>query len=68
MKSRCDFNFSDITNGIKKACGFAICEVTPTPDGADLKVIKIALKKLIARNPNYDDLELIILNHCNFIR
>ena len=67
MKSRCDFNFSDETNGIKKACGFAICEVTPTESGADLKVIKIALKKLIARNPNFDDLELIILNHCNFI-
>jgi hypothetical protein len=68
MKSRCDFNFVDAANGIKKACGFAICEVTPTTDGADLKVIKIILKKLIARNPNYDNLELIILNHCNFIK
>ena len=68
MKSRSEFNFTDLKNGIKKACGFAICEVTPTTDGADLKVIKIILKKLIARNPNYDDLELIILNHCNFIK
>lgn len=68
MKSRCDFNFADLNNGIKKACGFAICEVTPTTDGADLKVIKIILKKLIARNPNFDDLELIILNNCNFIK
>jgi hypothetical protein len=68
MKSRCDFNFSDVTNGIKKACGFAICEVTLTENGADLKVIKIALKKLIARNPNYDDLEQVILNHCDFIK
>jgi hypothetical protein len=68
MKSRCDFNFSDVTNGIKKACGFAICEVTPTERGADLKVIKIALKKLIARNPNYDYLEQVILNHCDFIK
>jgi hypothetical protein len=68
MKSKCIFNFSDVTNGIKKACGFAICEVTPTESGADLKVIKIALKKLIARNPNYDDLEQVILNHCDFIK
>ena len=68
MKSKCDFNFSDVTNGIKKACGFAVCEVTPTESGADLKVIKIILHKLIAKNPNYDDLELIILNHCNFIK
>ena len=68
MKSRCDFNFLDANNRIQKACGFAICEVTPTENGADLKVIKIILKKLIARNPNYDDLELIILNHCNFIK
>ena len=68
MKSRCDFNFADLNNGIKKACGFVICEVTPTTDGADLKVIKIILKKLIARNPNFDDLELIILNNCNFVK
>lgn len=68
MKSKCIFNFSDVTNGIKKACGFVICEVTPTESGADLKVIKIALKKLIARNPNYDDLEQVILNHCSFIK
>ena len=68
MKSKCIFNFSDVTNGIKKACGFAVCEVTPTTDGADLKVVKIALKKLIARNPNYDDLEQVILNHCSFIK
>ena len=68
MKSRCEFNFSDVTNGIKKACGFAICEVTPTTDGADLKVVKIILKKLVARNPNYDDLEQVILNHCSFIK
>lgn len=68
MKSRCEFNFSDVTNGIKKACGFAICEVTPTESGADLKVIKIILKKLIARNPKYDDLEQVILNHCSFIK
>ena len=68
MKSRCDFNFSDVTNGIKKACGFAVCEVTPTESGADLKVIKIILHKLIAKNPNYEDLEQVILNHCSFIR
>ena len=68
MKSKCIFNFSDVTNGIKKACGFAVCEVTLTESGADLKVIKIALKKLIARNPNYDNLEQIILNHCDFIK
>jgi len=68
MKSRCDFNFSDVTNGIKKACGFAICEVTPTADGADLKVIKIILKKLIARNPGFDNLEQVIMNHCSFIK
>ena len=68
MKSRCDFNFADVACGIKKACGFAICEVTPTESGADLKVIKIILKKLVARNPNYEDLELVILNHCNFIK
>ena len=68
MKSRSEFNFTDVTNGIKKACGFAICEVTPTESGADLKVIKIILKKLIAKNPNYDDLEQVILNHCSFIK
>ena len=68
MKSKCDFNFSDVTNGIKKACGFAVCEVTPTESGADLKVIKIILHKLIAKNPNYEDLEQVILNHCSFIK
>ena len=68
MKSRCDFNFSDLNNGIKKACGFVICEVTPTTDGADLKVIKVILYKLIARNPNWDNLEQVIMNHCSFIR
>ena len=67
MKSRCDFNFSDVTNGIKKACGFVICEVTPTTDGADLRVIKVILHKLIARNPDYDNLEQVIMNHCSFI-
>ena len=68
MKSRSEFNFTDLTNGIKKACGLAICEVTPTESGADLKVIKIILKKLIATNPDYDNLEQVIMNHCNFIK
>ena len=66
MKSRCNFDFTD--NGIKRACGFVTCEVTPTTDGADLKVIKIILKKLIARNPDYDNLEQVIMNHCSFIK
>lgn len=68
MKSRSEFNFTDLTNGIKKAYGFVICEVTPTTDGADLKVIKIILKKLIAKNPDYDNLEQVIMNHCSFIK
>ena len=68
MKGRSEFNFTDLTNGIKKAYGFAICEVTPTTDGADLKVIKIILKKLIATNPDFENLEQVIINHCSFIK
>lgn len=68
MKSRSEFNFTDLTNGIKKAYGFAICEVAPTTDGADLKVIKIILKKLIATNPDFENLEQVIINHCSFIK
>ena len=36
--------------------------------GADLKVIKIILKKLIATNPDFDNLEQVIMNHCSFIK
>ena len=68
MKSRSEFNFTDLTNGIKKAYGFAICEVTPTTDGADLKVIKIILKKLIATNPDFEKLEQLAIQNCKVLR
>ena len=66
---RADFDFKDEKNGIKHCTGYVLCEdVTPTEYGCDFKVHSVIIKKLIAKNPDFEKLEQLAIQNCKVLR
>ena len=66
---RADFDFKDEKNGIKHCTGYVLCEdVIPTDYGCDFKIHSIVIKKLIAKNPDFEKLEQLAIQNCKVLR
>ena len=66
---RADFDFKDEKNGIKHCTGYVICkDVVMTDYGCDFKVHSVVIKKLIAKNPDFEKLEQLAIQNCKVLR
>lgn len=62
---RADFDFKDEKNGIKHCTGYVVCkDVVMTDYGCDFKVHSVVIKKLIAKNPNFEIVEKLAIQNC----
>ena len=66
---RADFDFKDEKNGIKHCTGYVVCyDVEQKDYGCDFKIDRIIIKKLIAKNPDFDKLEQLAIQNCKVLR
>jgi hypothetical protein len=62
---RADFDFKDEKNGIKHCTGYVVCyDVEQKEYGCDFKVHSVIVKKLIAKNPDFEKLEQLAIQNC----
>ena len=66
---RADFDFKDEKNGIKHCTGYVVCyDEVMTDYGCDFKVHSVIIKKLIAKNPDFEKLEQLAIQNCKVLR
>ena len=66
---RADFDFKDEKNGIKHCTGYVVCkDVEQKEYGCDFKVHSVVIKKLIAKNPDFEKLEQLAIQNCKVLR
>ena len=62
---RADFDFKSEKDGIKHCTGYVVCEnVQVTENGSTFGVHSIIIKKLIAKNPDFEKVEALAIQNC----
>ena len=66
---RADFDFKSEKDKINHCTGYVVCkDVVMTEYGCDFKVHSVVIKKLIAKNPDFDKLEQLAIQNCKVLR
>ena len=66
---RADFDFKSEKDKIKHCTGYVVCyDVVQKDYSCDFKVHSVIIKKLIAKNPDFDKLEQLAIQNCKVLR
>ena len=66
---RADFDFKDEKNGIKHCTGYVVFyDVVQKDYGCDFKIHSIIIKKLIAKNPDFELIEKLAIQNCKVLK